>query len=120
MPPCNVSTKCQLRHRLIFWTSHEEPRQPIINFSGTIITAFTVVSFIAIETLCCIGVYYYDNCISLVCHPFLQDTTLMNKLFGPLRERYMTRPGGFTRVLKAPNRKGDNAPMAVVELVGNR
>ena len=32
----------------------------------------------------------------------------------------MSRPGGYTRVLKAPNRKGDNAPMAVVELVGNR
>lgn len=44
----------------------------------------------------------------------------MTKLFGSLRERYVTRPGGYTRVLRAPNRKGDNAPMAVVELVGNR
>lgn len=44
----------------------------------------------------------------------------MSKLFGCLRERYATRPGGFTRVLRIPNRKGDNAPMAIVELVDNR
>ncbi|XP_064397584.1 large ribosomal subunit protein bL17-like [Halichondria panicea] len=49
-----------------------------------------------------------------------EDGVLVAKLFGPLRDRYMSRPGGYTRVLKAPNRKGDNAPMAVVELVGNR
>ena len=44
----------------------------------------------------------------------------MSKLFGCLRERYAARPGGFTRVLRIPNRKGDNAPMAIVELVDNR
>ena len=44
----------------------------------------------------------------------------MVKLFGPLKERYVTRPGGYTRVLRMPNRKGDNAPMAVVEYVDNR
>ncbi len=44
----------------------------------------------------------------------------MEKLFGPLRERFLTRSGGYTRVLKTPNRKGDNAPMAVIELVDNR
>lgn len=44
----------------------------------------------------------------------------MSKLFGSLRERYAARPGGFTRVLRIPNRKGDNAPMAIVELVDNR
>ncbi len=52
--------------------------------------------------------------------PSQEDGVLVAKLFGPLRDRYMSRPGGYTRVLKAPNRKGDNAPMAVVELVGNR
>lgn len=49
-----------------------------------------------------------------------QDASLVSKLFGCLRERYATRPGGFTRVLRIPNRKGDNAPMAIVELVDNR
>lgn len=44
----------------------------------------------------------------------------MDKLFGPLKDRYVTRPGGYTRVLRMPNRTGDNAPMAVVELVDNR
>lgn len=44
----------------------------------------------------------------------------MDKLFGPLKDRYITRPGGYTRVLRMPNRTGDNAPMAVVELVDNR
>ncbi|MBT4890839.1 MAG: 50S ribosomal protein L17, partial [Rhodospirillales bacterium] len=34
-----------------------------------------------------------------------------------LAERYKERPGGYTRVLKAGNRYGDNAPMAIFELV---
>ena len=51
---------------------------------------------------------------------WMREPSLVDKLFGPLRQRYADRPGGYTRVLRAPNRKGDNAPMAVVELVGNR
>ena len=39
------------------------------------------------------------------------------KLFDVLAERYAERPGGYTRVLKAGYRYGDNAPMAVIELV---
>ena len=39
------------------------------------------------------------------------------KLFEVLGPRYMERPGGYTRVLKAGFRYGDNAPMAVIELV---
>jgi large subunit ribosomal protein L17 len=39
------------------------------------------------------------------------------KLFGELGERYKTRPGGYTRILKFGYRVGDNAPMALVELV---
>jgi large subunit ribosomal protein L17 len=38
-------------------------------------------------------------------------------LFSTLAERYKDRPGGYTRVLKAGYRYGDNAPMAVIELV---
>ena len=39
------------------------------------------------------------------------------KLFDTLAERYAERPGGYTRVLKAGFRFGDNAPMAVIEFV---
>ena len=47
----------------------------------------------------------------------LRDTDLTAKLFGPLAERYAGRAGGYSRVLKAGFRYGDNAPMAVIELV---
>jgi len=39
------------------------------------------------------------------------------KLFDVLGPRYQTRPGGYTRILKMGFRVGDNAPMALVELV---
>ncbi|MBN9410404.1 MAG: 50S ribosomal protein L17 [Burkholderiales bacterium] len=39
------------------------------------------------------------------------------KLFAELGPRYQTRPGGYTRILKMGFRVGDNAPMAIVELV---
>ena len=38
-------------------------------------------------------------------------------MFGTLAERYKDRSGGYTRVLKAGFRYGDNAPVAVIELV---
>ena len=47
----------------------------------------------------------------------LQDKDAVSKLFDSLAERYKERVGGYTRVLKAGNRYGDNAPMAVIELV---
>jgi len=47
----------------------------------------------------------------------LQDETLVKKMFDELAERYKDREGGYTRVLKAGHRHGDNAPMAVIELV---
>ena len=40
-------------------------------------------------------------------------------MFNVLKKRYAERPGGYTRVLRIPNRKGDNAPLSVVELVDN-
>jgi large subunit ribosomal protein L17 len=39
------------------------------------------------------------------------------KLFAELGPRYQARPGGYTRILKMGYRAGDNAPMALVELV---
>ncbi len=48
---------------------------------------------------------------------YLRDDDAVSKLFGALAERYKDRNGGYTRVLKAGFRYGDNAPMAVIELV---
>src|SRR4030066_709478 len=47
----------------------------------------------------------------------LRDRDTVVKLFGELGPRYKTRPGGYLRILKYGFRNGDNAPMALVELV---
>src|ERR1700678_1481557 len=47
----------------------------------------------------------------------LQDKALADKLLTILAERYSDRPGGYTRIIKAGFRYGDNAAMAVIELV---
>jgi large subunit ribosomal protein L17 len=47
----------------------------------------------------------------------LQDTKITDKLFTTLAERYGSRQGGYTRIIKAGFRHGDNAAMAVIELV---
>jgi len=47
----------------------------------------------------------------------LQDAKLADKLFTTLAERYATRAGGYTRILKAGFRHGDMAAMAIIELV---
>ncbi len=47
----------------------------------------------------------------------LRDRENVVKLFSELGPRYMTRPGGYVRILKFGFRKGDNAPMALVQLV---
>lgn len=47
----------------------------------------------------------------------LRDREIVLKLFAELGPRYKTRPGGYLRILKYGFRNGDNAPMALVELV---
>jgi large subunit ribosomal protein L17 len=47
----------------------------------------------------------------------LRDREIVGKLFNELGPRNIKRPGGYVRVLKCGFRNGDNAPMAIVELV---
>ena len=47
----------------------------------------------------------------------LQDAKLADKLLTTLAERYVARAGGYTRIIKAGFRYGDDAAMAVIELV---
>ncbi|MFT9375789.1 50S ribosomal protein L17, partial [Komagataeibacter saccharivorans] len=47
----------------------------------------------------------------------LRDDKIVSKLFATVAERYKTRQGGYTRVLRAGMRHGDAADMAVIELV---
>lgn len=48
----------------------------------------------------------------------LRDKDLVKELFEKIAPKYETRPGGYTRVIKIGQRRGDNAHLAVFELVG--
>ena len=48
----------------------------------------------------------------------LNDKETVKKLIAEVGPFFSTRPGGYTRVLKAGRRAGDNAPMAIIQLVG--
>jgi large subunit ribosomal protein L17 len=50
-------------------------------------------------------------------HRTVRDQAALAKLFDTIGPRFKTRPGGYTRLIHLQNRVGDNAPMAVLELV---
>ncbi len=48
---------------------------------------------------------------------YLYDKDLVSELFRSVNERYGDRQGGYTRIVRTKNRRGDNAEMAIIELV---
>jgi large subunit ribosomal protein L17 len=58
------------------------------------------------------GLHVYRQALSV-----LGDNEIARKLTGTLAERYRNRAGGYTRIIKAGFRYGDNAPMAVIEFI---
>src|SRR6266852_6195588 len=50
-------------------------------------------------------------------HRTVRDQAALAKLFDSIAPRFKTRPGGYTRIVHVQNRVGDNAPMAILELV---
>lgn len=52
-----------------------------------------------------------------VAFSYLKNKEVVKELFGPVAQKVGDRPGGYTRILKLINRKGDNAEMSIIELV---
>jgi large subunit ribosomal protein L17 len=52
-----------------------------------------------------------------VVHKTVRDQAALAKLFESIAPRFKERPGGYTRIIHVNNRVGDNAPMAILELV---
>jgi large subunit ribosomal protein L17 len=60
-----------------------------------------------------------DNTLAArrVVHRTVRDQAALAKLFETIGPRFKERPGGYTRIIHVQNRVGDNAPMAILELV---
>ena len=52
-----------------------------------------------------------------IAHRDVRDVEVLQKLFGPLAERYKARAGGYTRLVRVGRRPGDNAEVSVIELL---
>ena len=52
-------------------------------------------------------------------HQDIRDQEVLSKLFSDIGPRFKTRPGGYTRITKSRIRKGDNATLSILELVGS-
>ena len=48
---------------------------------------------------------------------YMMDKRTTHRLFEELKERFMDRQGGYVRIIKKGNRKGDNAPISIVQLI---
>lgn len=48
---------------------------------------------------------------------YIYDKDLVNELFSAVNDRYANRNGGYTRIVRTKRRRGDNAEMAIIELV---
>ncbi|MBW1731693.1 MAG: 50S ribosomal protein L17 [Deltaproteobacteria bacterium] len=48
---------------------------------------------------------------------YMMDKRVTHRLFDELKDRFMDRQGGYVRIIKKGNRKGDNAPISIVQLI---
>ena len=48
---------------------------------------------------------------------YINDKTITHRLFGELKDRYLDRNGGYTKVIKKTSRKGDGAPISIIQLL---
>jgi large subunit ribosomal protein L17 len=48
---------------------------------------------------------------------YLKDKTLTHRLFEEIKDRYLDRQGGYVRIVKKGNRKGDGAPISIIQLL---
>ena len=48
---------------------------------------------------------------------YLKDKTVTHRLFEEIKDRYLNRQGGYVRIVKKDNRKGDGAPVSIIQLL---